>query len=251
MSLLPVKTQQVPIGAERPVVRSSKRCSLDDHDTRVEDFIGENELDERAAAALRGASLDLSEAVMMRGSLRGTRNKSSALLGRLRDAAAILTLNVAGEEAAKKRPHPPPPVSMVRRRLGRLCNTVDRAIKRRRLADHGTRVEEVIMEETTAPVSEGPKEEALAPAPESFNVEARMPSTPLAAGQPVTPPKTGWKRMESRSKAGVYYYFNQDTSVTSWEPPSPWEKKESRHSSGVFYYWNTVTGATSREKPEM
>ena len=113
MSLLPVKTQQVPIGAERPVVRSSKRCSLDDHDTRVEDFIGENELDERAAAALRGASLDLSEAVMMRGSLRGTRNKSSALLGRLRDAAAILTLNVAGEEAAKKRPRPPPPVSMV------------------------------------------------------------------------------------------------------------------------------------------
>ena len=185
MSLLLVKTQQGPIGAERPVVRSSKRCSLDDHDTRVEDFIGENELDERAAAALRGASLDLSEAVMMRGSLRGTRNKSSALLGRLRDAAAILTLNVAGEEAAKKRPHPPPPVSMVRRRLGRLCNTVDRAIKRRRLADHGTRVEEVIMEETTAPVSEGPKEEALAPAPESFNVEARMPSTPLATGQPI------------------------------------------------------------------
>ena len=108
------------------------------------------------------------------------------------------------------------------------------------------------MEETTATVSEGPKEEALAPATESFNVEARLPSTPLAASQPVTPlPKTGWTRMESRSKAGVYYYFNQDTSVTSWEPPSPWEKKESRHSSGVFYYWNTVTGATSREKPEI
>ena len=95
MSLLPVKTQQGPIGAERPVVRSSKRCSLDDHDTRVEDFIAENVLDERAAAALREASPDLRDAVMMRGSLRDTRNPSAALLGRLRDASAMLAVSVS------------------------------------------------------------------------------------------------------------------------------------------------------------
>ena len=95
MSSSPVKIQRVPIGAVRPVNRSSKRRRRDAHDMRVKDFIGENELDDRAAAALRGASPDLRDAVMMRGSLRDTRNPSAALLGRLRDASAILAVSVS------------------------------------------------------------------------------------------------------------------------------------------------------------
>ena len=123
MSSSPVKIQHVPIGAVRPEDRSSKWHRRDAHDTRVKDFVEENELDDRAAAALRGASPDLRDAVMMRGSLRDTRNPSAALLGRLRDASAILavsasisplettqedlTLKALDGGAAKKRPHSP------------------------------------------------------------------------------------------------------------------------------------------------
>ena len=123
MSSSPVKIQHVPIGAVRPEDRSSKWHRRDAHDTRVKDFVEENELDDRAAAALRGASPDLRDAVMMRGSLRDTRNPSAALLGRLRDASAILavsasisplettqedlTLKALDDGVAKKRPHSP------------------------------------------------------------------------------------------------------------------------------------------------
>ena len=152
----------------RPFDRSSKRRHSDRHDTRVEDFIGENALDERAAAALREASPDLRDAVMMRGSLRDTRNPSAALLGRLRDSPAILAVNVSlrpleamqeeqglkiGVEdltrkardggASKKWAHPPSipmpqrtrnQMALLRLRLSRLSRLVDHAVQRYRLA---------------------------------------------------------------------------------------------------------------------
>ena len=163
-----LKMRRAPVGAARPVDHSSKRRRRDDHDTRVEDFIGENALDERAAAALRGASPDLRDAVMMRGSLRDTRNPSAALLGRLRDSLAILAVNVSfrpleamqeGQElktgvedltrkardggVSNKWAHPPSiPMSqrtrnqmaLLRHRLSRLSGVVGRAIQRYRIA---------------------------------------------------------------------------------------------------------------------
>merc|ERR1719361_1812811 len=52
----------------------------------VEEFIRNNRLDERAADALREAPADVQETVISRGDLSETRNPSSALIGRLRDA---------------------------------------------------------------------------------------------------------------------------------------------------------------------
>ena len=163
-----LKMRRAPVGAARPVDHSSKRRHRDDHDTRVEDFIGENALDERAAAALRGASPALRDAVMTRGSLRDTRNPSAALLGRLRDSPAILAVNVSlrpleamqeeqglkiGVEdltrkardggASKKWAHPPSipmpqrtrnQMALLRLRLSRLSRVVDHAVQRYRLA---------------------------------------------------------------------------------------------------------------------
>lgn len=52
----------------------------------VEDFIHANGLDERAAEALRSCQPFVQEAVMERGDLVGTRNPSSAVLARIKDA---------------------------------------------------------------------------------------------------------------------------------------------------------------------
>jgi len=82
----------------------------------------------------------------------------------------------------------------------------------------------------------------------------------IAQQAPHTPPKalafmsgqlqpSGFRRMESRSQPGIFYYFNETTNETRVEPPPPWEKKESRSQAGVFYYWNTVTCETSVVKP--
>jgi len=86
------------------------------------------------------------------------------------------------------------------------------------------------------------------------HVAQQAPSTPPKAlafmqGQVQRPPS--FRRMESRSQPGVYYYFNEATNETRVEPPPPWEKKESRSQAGVFYYWNTVTCETSVVKPEV
>jgi len=56
----------------------------------VEDFITANDLDERAADAIRGCGLEVQQAVLARGSLRDARNPSSALLGRIKDVSNIL-----------------------------------------------------------------------------------------------------------------------------------------------------------------
>ena len=163
-----VKTRRVPMGAARSVYHTSMLSHRDVHDMRVKNFIEENELDERAAWALRGASRDLRDAVMRRGSLRDTRNPSAALLGRLRDASAILalstsvrswgaiqeerkaeigveirTLKARDRGALKKRPPPPSTLApqrsrnqmaVLRHRLSRLSRVVVRSIQRHRLA---------------------------------------------------------------------------------------------------------------------
>mmetsp|Transcript_152694 Transcript_152694/g.281381 ORF Transcript_152694/g.281381 Transcript_152694/m.281381 type:complete len:812 (+) Transcript_152694:270-2705(+) len=73
----------------------------------------------------------------------------------------------------------------------------------------------------------------------------------MAPQQPLAPQQAGWKRMESRSQAGVFYYWNQATGETSAEPPHPWEIRQSRSQAGVFYYWNAMTNQTSATKPEV
>jgi len=78
----------------------------------------------------------------------------------------------------------------------------------------------------------------------------RAPTTPPAMRRN-TVAHSGWRRIESRSSPGVYYYFNDNTKESSVEPPSPWEKIESRSSPGVFYYWNAESKKSSVEEPEV
>lgn len=68
---------------------------------------------------------------------------------------------------------------------------------------------------------------------------------------PLAPTASGWKRMESRSQPGIYYYWNQATNETQADPPPPWEKRESRSQPGLFYYWNPLTNTTDHKKPEV
>mmetsp|Transcript_57275 Transcript_57275/g.121770 ORF Transcript_57275/g.121770 Transcript_57275/m.121770 type:complete len:826 (-) Transcript_57275:93-2570(-) len=60
-----------------------------------------------------------------------------------------------------------------------------------------------------------------------------------------------WKRQESRSCPGLFYYWNTKTKETAEEPPAPWVKKTSRSDASIVYYWNPLTGATSSQKPEL
>mmetsp|Transcript_109600 Transcript_109600/g.199576 ORF Transcript_109600/g.199576 Transcript_109600/m.199576 type:complete len:595 (+) Transcript_109600:78-1862(+) len=55
---------------------------------RMEEFIVNNSIDERAAQAFRCCSAEIVQAVMDRGELKDARNPSSALLGRIRDASS-------------------------------------------------------------------------------------------------------------------------------------------------------------------
>jgi len=77
-----------------------------------------------------------------------------------------------------------------------------------------------------------------------------MQANPAAAALPQAS-DSGWKRMESRSQVGVFYYWKQSTGETKAEPPAPWEKRQSRSQAGVMYYWNPITGQTSAQKPEV
>jgi hypothetical protein len=80
--------------------------------------------------------------------------------------------------------------------------------------------------------------------------QAQYAPAPVAAAPPPGAASTaGWRRIESRSSKGVFYYFHEQTGATRLDPFAPWEKKESRSSPGVFYFWNTVTGATQVELP--
>jgi len=61
----------------------------------VEQFILDGALDERASDALRQCTPEVARAVLDRGGLQSTRNPSSAVLGRIRDASAAAGPSVA------------------------------------------------------------------------------------------------------------------------------------------------------------
>jgi len=61
-----------------------------------------------------------------------------------------------------------------------------------------------------------------------------------------------WKRLESKSKPGQFYYFNPKTGENEIKPPRvtlPWQLLESKSNKGHFYYFNEVTGASSEHPP--
>jgi len=72
--------------------------------------------------------------------------------------------------------------------------------------------------------------------------------------------KFPWVRKESRSKAGKFYFFNQETGetvldectvreqreeVSEHDVSFPWVRKESNSKIGKFYFFNLETGETS------
>jgi len=59
-----------------------------------------------------------------------------------------------------------------------------------------------------------------------------------------------WKKKESDTHKGKFYFLNTKTGETSWTRPSVWEKKESTSNPGVFYWVNALTGETSWEKKD-
>jgi len=67
----------------------------------IETFLEEHGCDERAAEALRTAAPEVQAYVIERGSLKDARNPSSAVLGRLRDAASAKAKSgISGEVEA-------------------------------------------------------------------------------------------------------------------------------------------------------
>jgi len=86
---------------------------------------------------------------------------------------------------------------------------------------------------------QGPTEEEVQVQIDRVNIASRE---VVQTGNP-------WKRVQSKSEPGSYFYFNEETYESSMEPPEPWQKRQSRNQRGVWYYWNSETGATSVEKP--
>lgn len=61
-----------------------------------------------------------------------------------------------------------------------------------------------------------------------------------------------WKRMESKSKPGTFYYFNSRTGQNESKPPvvdPPWKLCQSKSRAGQHYYFNEVTGANTPDPP--
>ena len=61
----------------------------------------------------------------------------------------------------------------------------------------------------------------------------------------------GWRRIESRSCPGCFYYHNCDDGSTSIEPPPPWEKRLSKTFSGKEYYFNPQSSVSTWENPDI
>lgn len=68
--------------------------------------------------------------------------------------------------------------------------------------------------------------------------------------------KQTWKRLESASNPGKYYYFNPITGESRTdkplgyeERPPVWKRMESSSNRGSFYYFNTETGESRVERP--
>ncbi|CAK0844199.1 unnamed protein product [Prorocentrum cordatum] len=74
-------------------------------------------------------------------------------------------------------------------------------------------------------------------------------AAPQAAVPQAAAPQVKWQRMESRTQAGVYYYWDPVSGQTMADPPPPWEKKQSRTRPDIVYWWNSQTNLTSAEKP--
>lgn len=71
---------------------------------------------------------------------------------------------------------------------------------------------------------------------------------------PITEPSSdhqGWRRLESKSTPGTFYYYHSQTGQCQMDPPEPWEKRESNSQPDVFYYFNLTTGESTIEKPEV
>lgn len=64
-------------------------------------------------------------------------------------------------------------------------------------------------------------------------------------------PISDWRRVESRSEPGRFYYVHEGTGQTSNESPTPWEKIESQTHPGERYYFNRRTGESSWNKPSL
>merc|ERR1719327_36409 len=64
-----------------------------------------------------------------------------------------------------------------------------------------------------------------------------------------------WKKMESKTTPGAFYYYNKETGNTSMEKPddfveeTKWQRKESKSNPGEFYYYNTETGESVVDEP--
>mmetsp|Transcript_26753 Transcript_26753/g.86643 ORF Transcript_26753/g.86643 Transcript_26753/m.86643 type:complete len:146 (+) Transcript_26753:1147-1584(+) len=68
----------------------------------------------------------------------------------------------------------------------------------------------------------------------------------------------GWKRLESKSHPGKFYYLHETTGRTVIAPtvkdtdrtmPAGWERRESKSRPGTFYFVNLKTGETSAKPP--
>lgn len=64
----------------------------------------------------------------------------------------------------------------------------------------------------------------------------------------------GWRRVDSRSNPGNFYFFHSASGRTVVEAaeeklPFPWEVVQSRSKPGVFYYFNRHTGVSQVERP--
>merc|ERR1712039_1078068 len=98
-------------------------------------------------------------------------------------------------------------------------------------------------------------EQPSSPVPTRKEIPAGF--TPDAAPASPVPAETSaenpWRRIQSRSSPGTFYYFNELTgeSRTHTEPPPPWEFRESRSRPGVFYYLNMATMEQSVDPPDM
>merc|ERR1711957_629409 len=77
-----------------------------------------------------------------------------------------------------------------------------------------------------------------------------------AGDKPKTGITGGWKRVESKSNPGKFYYFNAASGESTeskppgyLEPRVTWERKESKSAPGEFYYYNRETGASQVDRP--
>jgi len=73
-----------------------------------------------------------------------------------------------------------------------------------------------------------------------------------ALDEPPPAPAASWKRLESKSHPGKFYYFNSATGENETQPPVvdlPWKLQESKSHKGQWYYFNEKTSETIVDPP--